>query len=65
MDGCSYLLTGEFNFAFFMNPFVMSMLAKADFLTVDVTFTDNKECPYLLPNTLAFNLQVLQCKYAE
>ena len=45
MDRCPYLLTGELNFAFLMNPFMMSMLAKADFLNVDVTFTDNKEFP--------------------
>lgn len=53
---------GELNFALFMNTFMMSMLAKADFLNVDVTFTKNKEFPYLL-NTVAFNCEVLQCKY--
>ena len=48
MEGCEYIFTPYRKYAFFMSPFQLSLLSKAEDLFMDVTYTGNDVFPYLL-----------------
>lgn len=61
MPGIPYLLMGEEKYAFFQNPYQAEIMSQAEFLNIDITFTQNELFPYIL-NIVAFDYLVLECK---
>ena len=55
---CPYYLTRCLNIAFFMNRLMAENLSSADFIIIDVLYTDVSDFPYLL-NVTAFDFVTL------
>ena len=60
MRGHEYVFTPQRNMAFFASPFQLKQLSCTKVLFADITYTGNKDFPYLL-NMAAFNENTVQC----
>lgn len=61
MAGLEYVFSPLRNMAFFASPFQLKQLSSAKVIFTDITYTGNRDFPYLL-NMVAFNENSLQCK---
>ena len=57
----SYVFSPQRNMAFFASPFQLKKLSSAKGIFTEITYTGNRDFPYLL-NMVPFNEDSLQCK---
>ena len=56
-----YSLTASLNWVLLMNPLMIDLLSRADFIEVDVTYKASVQFEYLL-NAVTFNYTTMRCK---
>ena len=61
MAGIEYVFSPQRNMAFFASPFQLKQLSSAKGIFTEITYTGNRDFPYLL-NMVPFNEDSLQCK---
>lgn len=62
MEGLECVFSPQRKMAFFASPFQIKQLSTTKVIFVDITYTGNRDFPYLF-NMVAFNEDTLQCEY--